>query len=285
VTARRYAWHEGGSEHELVVVRVPGTRGAPFSFGSSSQNKPVEVPDFFIGATQVTQALWQHVMGVNPSVRIDPRCPVDNVSWNHIVEPGGFLERLNSSPVLAAVAQGEALRFRLPSETEWEYAARGGPHWRDGYRFSGSDDPDAVAWHGPNWSGGLGVRPLAVRLFGWRVAWRLFKRRRRLRPPRTHEVATKAPNQLGLYDMSGQRVGVVPGRPRGRSRRRAGRRLAVRGRGRRAPVARRMPRQLGSALHRVVALWHRAGRARRVHRLQAGALVKRRMLRSDVRSV
>jgi formylglycine-generating enzyme required for sulfatase activity len=161
------------------------------------------LPDFLIGATQVTQALWQHVMGANPSVRNDPRCPVDNVSWNHITQPGGFLDRINASPVLEAVACGEALRFRLPSETEWEYAARGGPHWKDGYAFSGSNDPDVVAWHGPNWSGGLRLRPLAVRLFGWRVAWRMFGRRRRLRRPRTHDVATKAPNQLGIYDMSG----------------------------------------------------------------------------------
>jgi formylglycine-generating enzyme required for sulfatase activity len=203
MTARRYEWHEGGAEQELVVVRVPGTGGAPFEFGSAPRHKPVEVPDFFIGATQVTQALWQHVMGVNPSVRNDPRCPVDNVSWNHITQPGGFLDRINASPVLEAVARGEELRFRLPSETEWEYAARGGPHWRDGYAFSGSDDPDAVAWHGPNWSGGLGIRPLAVRLFGWRVAWRMFSRRRRIRPPRTHEVATKAANQLGIHDMIG----------------------------------------------------------------------------------
>src|SRR5688572_2837680 len=66
MTARRYVWHEGGSEHELLLVHVPGTGGVPFAFGSPSRHELIEVPGFFLGATQVTQALWQHVMGVNP---------------------------------------------------------------------------------------------------------------------------------------------------------------------------------------------------------------------------
>ncbi|MCE9595328.1 MAG: hypothetical protein K8S98_14165 [Planctomycetes bacterium] len=73
MSVRRYAWREGGSEHELVVVRVPGTNGAPFELGASSHHKPVEVPDFWIGATQVTRALWQHV-----------HC---TVSWRYGSEP------------------------------------------------------------------------------------------------------------------------------------------------------------------------------------------------------
>jgi sulfatase modifying factor 1 len=139
--------------------------------------------------------------GSNPSVRPDPRCPVENVSWDQITAAGGFLERINSSKILAAVAGADrALRFRLPSETEWEYAARGGPHWTDGFTFSGSNDVDAVAWYGRRWSR---ARRLGVKLLGWRIGWRLFSRGNRRRPSRTHDVATKAPNQLGIHDMCG----------------------------------------------------------------------------------
>jgi formylglycine-generating enzyme required for sulfatase activity len=93
------------------------------------------------------------------------------------------------------------LRFRLPSETEWEYAARGGPSWRDNFAFSGSNDPDQVAWYGPRWTP---MRQAVVPLLGPRLGWRLAGRwPRSRRATETHEVALKVPNQLGLYDMSG----------------------------------------------------------------------------------
>jgi formylglycine-generating enzyme required for sulfatase activity len=201
VSVLTYRWQDGGIVHELRLVRVAGTDGRPYLFGAGPNRRPVEVPEFHIGATPVTQALWSHVMGSNPSARQAWRHPVENVSWNQVSGPGGFLERINASDILPALAGDDrSLRFRLPSETEWEYAARGGPHWPSGFAFSGSNDPDKVAWYGPRWTR---AHRSASRLLGWRLAWRLANRLRPRRPTRTHDVATKAPNQLGIYDMSG----------------------------------------------------------------------------------
>jgi formylglycine-generating enzyme required for sulfatase activity len=202
VTTPAYEWRDGDAAHELRLVRVPGTNGKPYLFGAGLRRRPIEVQDFYIGITPVTRALWKHVMGSNPAVGRDaPRCPIENVSWDHITGAGGFLDRINSSEILAALAGSDpALRFRLPSETEWEYAARGGPHWTDDFAFSGSNDPDEVAWYGPRWSA---AHRVGSRLLGPRLGWRLLGRQWVRFPTRTHDVATKAPNQLGIHDMSG----------------------------------------------------------------------------------
>ena len=197
----RFGWRAGDEQHELRFVRVPGTNGAPYLFGANPSRRPIEIREFHIAVTPMTQALWLHVMGSNPAVRPDLPCPVENVSWEHITGPDGFLERINSGDFLAAMpGADQSARFRLPSETEWEYAARGGPRWTDDYRFSGSNDADEVAWYGPHWSR---LHRLGTRLLGWRLGWKLLGRPLIRFPTRTHEVATKKPNQLGIYDMSG----------------------------------------------------------------------------------
>jgi len=196
-----YKWQASGAEHELRLVPVPGTAGTPYLFGAEPNRRPIAIRDFFLMPTPVTQALWTHVMGSNPVGRNQPRNPVTEVSWNHITGPGGFLDRINASAIRVAVAGDDpTLRFRLPSETEWEYAARGGPHWTDGYRFSGSNDIDKVAWYGHRFTA---ARRLVCRVLGWRRGWRLAGRRPRGKATHPHAVAGKAPNQLGLYDMCG----------------------------------------------------------------------------------
>jgi len=173
-----YNWKSGDEVHSFKLVFVRGTHGHPFSFGEGAARRSVHTQDFFIGTVPVTQALWIHLMGpnANPSLHQGADLPLENVSWDDLTRFGGFLDRINQSPVRTAIieqAGSEVGRFRLPSETEWEYAARGGPHWSDGFRFSGSNDIDAVAWYD------------------------------RRHGDHTQPVALKAPNQLGIHDMSG----------------------------------------------------------------------------------
>ena len=150
---------------------MKGVQGGVFTMGATSEQggeddsdeKPahrVAVSSFRIGQTEVTQALWKAVMGSNPSSFEGDNLPVENVSWNECQE---FISKLNS-------LTGKA--FRLPTEAEWEYAARGG-NKSQGYKYAGSNNLDKVGWYTAN-SGST-----------------------------THEVGTKSPNELGLYDMSG----------------------------------------------------------------------------------
>lgn len=121
----------------------------------------VTVSDFYLSKYEVTQALWQSVMGDNPSVFAGcAACPVETVSWNAVQE---FLSRLNALT---------GLNYRLPTEAEWEYAARGGKN-ASTFLYAGSDSPADVAWYSEN-SGDS-----------------------------TRVVGQKLPNALGIYDLSG----------------------------------------------------------------------------------
>ena len=115
--------------------------------------------DYYIGQTEVTQKLWKAVMGYNPSRYKCPKRPVTNVDYFEVQE---FLRRLDSIT---------GMQFRLPTEEEWEYAARGGKNSK-GYIFSGGKEVNRVAWHNGN-------------------------------ARKTKKVKKRNANELGIYDMSG----------------------------------------------------------------------------------
>jgi formylglycine-generating enzyme required for sulfatase activity/serine/threonine protein kinase len=162
MSAAMYSQDAYGIEPEMVWVE-----GGRFMMGSNSgdsDERPVhevELSSFYIGKYEVTQAQWKAVMGTNPSHFSGcDQCPVENVSWNDIQE---FIRKLN---------QLTGKSYRLPTEAEWEHAARGGNKSR-GSTYSGGNDVGSVGWYDGN-SGS-----------------------------RTYPVGQKTPNELGVYDMTG----------------------------------------------------------------------------------
>lgn len=162
-------------DETFTMIFVEGgtfTMGATVDQGSDSKDneKPchkVTLSDFYIGQFEVTQALWVEVMGYNPSMRQeDMNCPVENVSWEECMD---FINKLNEMT---------GMKFRLPTESEWEFAARGGNQskW---YKFPGSNNLSEVAW-----------------LYEKSV----FYGNRSVYP--THPVGGKKPNELGIYDLA-----------------------------------------------------------------------------------
>ena len=154
-----------------VSFTMKPVAGGTFTMGATSEQqyptsyeKPthtVTLSDYYIGETEVTQELWAAVMGSNPSEFTgNMQRPVEQVSWEDCQT---FIRKLNELT---------GANFRLPTEAEWEFAARGGRNSR-GYQYSGSSNLGDVAWYGDNSS------------------------------DTTHPVKTKSPNELGIYDMSG----------------------------------------------------------------------------------
>lgn len=160
----------------FYMVPVEGgtfTMGATSEQGSdaSSKEKPVHqvtLSSYYIGETEVTQALWQAVMGNNPSNFVGMQNPVERVSWE------------DCQTFIAMLNQLTGQQFRLPTEAEWEFAARGGNESM-GYKYSGSDNLASVAWYSYN--------------DGWQLCG--------TGNYGTHPVATRNPNELMLFDMSG----------------------------------------------------------------------------------
>ncbi len=157
---------------QSLISNMVYVEGGTFTMGATKEQKKdaevdekpkhkVTLASFYICKYEVTQALWVAVMGSNPSdFQGNLQRPVESVSWDDCQV---FIKKLN---------QLTGKSFRLPTEAEWEYAARGGSKSK-GYKYAGSNTLGDVAWYNSNCS------------------WQ------------THPVATKSPNELGLYDMSG----------------------------------------------------------------------------------
>ena len=153
------------AELNKLINNIVYVSGGTFIMGGddSSDQMPthsVTLSSYYICKYEVTQALWRAVMGSNPSNFKGNNLPVENVSW---YDCQTFIKRLNSYT---------GRNFRLPTEAEWEFAARGGNYSRH-YKYSGSNHIDDVAWYIDNSN------------------------------KRPHPVGTKQANELGLYDMSG----------------------------------------------------------------------------------
>ncbi|MEJ7560075.1 MAG: SUMF1/EgtB/PvdO family nonheme iron enzyme [Pedobacter sp.] len=149
--------------YELNMVTVQGGR---FAMGGNNNNdeKPIHnvtLSSFKIAKYEITQGQWQKIMGTHQFSHKDClNCPVESVGWDEVQT---FIKRLNTL---------SCKNYRLPTEAEWEYAARGGTHSKK-LEYAGSDDINEVAWTYDNSASN------------------------------THIVGQKKPNELGLYDMSG----------------------------------------------------------------------------------
>ena len=153
-----------GKTVSFKMIRVEAGTFVMGDINSSSDEKPIHsvtlTNDYYIGETEVTQELWTAVMGDNPSYLKGEKNPVEKVSWNDCQV---FIKKLNALT---------GKNFRLPTEAEWEYAARGGNKSKN-YTYAGSNNIKDVAW------------------YFWNTN------------DKTHPVAQKLPNELDIYDMSG----------------------------------------------------------------------------------
>jgi formylglycine-generating enzyme required for sulfatase activity len=171
--------------HEMVFVE-----GGTFQMGSNSgtsDESPVHsvtLSSYNIGKYEVTQAQWKAVMGSNPSYFEDcENCPVEQVSWNGTQE---YIRKLNSQT---------GKNYRLPTEAEWEYAAKGGKRSK-AYTYSGSNDINSVAWHVDN-------SERKTNDINESNGLNFVNSDKDYSKCKTHNVGGKKANELGVYDMTG----------------------------------------------------------------------------------
>lgn len=203
----------GITTYQIVIPgAMVSVAGGTFTMIDPSKQTPdtvtVTVSDFTIGKYEVTQKEWEDVLGSNPAeydptnnIGVGDNNPVFHVGWFDILvfcnekslaesltpcysingstdpDTWGVRPEYSDSPTFAAwnavICDFDATGYRMPTEAEWEFAARGGINWTDGYIYSGSDTIDEIAWYQENSGSEL------------------------------HSIGTKLPNQLGIYDMTG----------------------------------------------------------------------------------
>ena len=159
-----------------IGIECVYVKAGKFRMGSAESGPNDEKPvhqveisrDYWMGTCEITQAQWRVLMGTDPSKYKGNQLPVEMVSWHETAE---FCRKLTQRERKKSWLP-DGYVYRLPTEAEWEYAARGGTKSRN-FKYPGSNDPEQVAWYHP---GSM---------------------------DETHPVGSKRPNELGLYDMSG----------------------------------------------------------------------------------
>jgi formylglycine-generating enzyme required for sulfatase activity len=166
------AMGEYGLTLALTLVEVKGgTYSMQYERDGVTKTVTGTLSDYYIGQYEVDNDMWYAVMGTKPEgqTKSGGFYPVSNVSYEEITKPGGFLDKANA---LLADKLPKGMKLMLPTEAQWHYAAMGGQKSK-GYTYAGSNTLADVAWYADNADG------------------------------TTHPVASKQPNELGLYDMSG----------------------------------------------------------------------------------